>query len=60
MDKIDKKIKIAKGYRLYPKTHDKISKIKKLLNSNNDKEIYNACMFYLKHLQNSNQSKKLI
>lgn len=57
---MDKKVKVAKGYRLYPKTHDKISKIKKMLNSNTDKAIYDACMFYIKHLQDSNQSKKLI
>ncbi|HEX2788059.1 MAG TPA: hypothetical protein VHP32_09155 [Ignavibacteria bacterium] len=51
---MNKKITVAKGYRLHPATHNKISKIKKMLNSNTDKAISSACMFYIKHLQTKN------
>jgi hypothetical protein len=54
-----KEIKVARGYRLYPKTHKKISKIQKLLDSDSDEAIYNACVYYIKNFLEKNKQKSL-
>lgn len=42
-----KQTKIARGYRLYPKTQKQIARIQKLLNSDSDKAIFTACDYFL-------------
>jgi hypothetical protein len=46
--------KIAKGYRLSQTTHNKISKIRKLMNSDSEKALSSACNLLLKYLQTLN------
>ncbi len=53
-----KQIKVAKGYRLFPKTHNRISKIKELLNTDSDKAISAACIFYIKNFSDKTKTKK--
>jgi inorganic triphosphatase YgiF len=40
--------KIARGYRLYPKTLKMIEKIQKMLQSDSDRAISTACNHFLK------------
>ena len=54
-----KEIKVARGYRLYPKTHKKIFKIQKLLNTDSDEAIYNACVYYIKNFLEKNKVKTI-
>ena len=41
--------KIARGFRLYPKTHKKIAELQKLLKTDTDKAIYKACVHFIKN-----------
>ena len=44
-----KQVRVARGYRLLPKTHKKITKIQELLNVDSEEAISTVCMFYLKN-----------
>jgi len=55
-----RQVKIARGYRLYPKTHKKILKIQGLLKSDSEEAIAAACKLYLKtHAEMKGQIKPL-
>lgn len=47
-----KQIRVARGYRLLPKTHKKITKIQALLNADSEEAISTVCMFFLKNYKN--------
>jgi len=44
-----KQIRVARGYRLLPKTHKNISKLQKLLGMDSEEAISTVCRFYLKN-----------
>jgi len=53
-----KQTKIARGYRLYPKTQNQIAKIQKMLKSDSDTAISTACKIFLKEFK-ENKKKEL-
>lgn len=53
-----KPVKISKGYRLSPQTHRKISKIKKIMNTDSDKAIFSACVYYFEYVLKLNNKLK--
>jgi len=52
-----KEIRVARGYRLLPKTHKKIMMIQKLLNADSEEAIATVCKFYLKNYKTSLANK---
>jgi retron-type reverse transcriptase len=50
MNRKNKNIKISKGYRLKPSTHNLIKKIQKLIQSTQEEAIGFACRKYYKEL----------
>lgn len=52
------KEKISKGYRLKPATHEKIRKIKTILNSDSDHVINKACEKLLDEIKNNKTVKQ--
>jgi len=44
--------KISKGYRLKPETHEKIKKVKIILDSDTDYALNKACEKLLKEIEN--------
>ncbi len=55
-----KNLKIARGYRLYPKTQKQIIKIQKMLKSDSDKAIATACDYFLSvHTEIKNKEKNI-
>lgn len=56
-----KNSKIAKGYRLSPQTHKKISKIRKLLNSDSEKALSTICDYFLNlHVEAKDKEKNIL
>ncbi|CAN5451517.1 hypothetical protein BH10BAC5_BH10BAC5_15640 [soil metagenome] len=49
--------KISKGYRMYPATHNKILKIKKMLATDSNNAVLTACTFFIKYYKEQNKSK---
>lgn len=49
-----KELKVARGYRLYPKTQKMILKIQKILKTDADKAISSACENFLKEIRKKN------
>ena len=59
-NKMKKQIKIARGYRLYPKTQNQIARIQKMLKSDSDTAISTACKFFIKeHKENKNKELRI-
>lgn len=52
-----KEVKVARGYRLYPKTQKMILKIQRILNSDADKAVSSACEIFLKEFSKNNYKK---
>ncbi|HMQ79522.1 MAG TPA: hypothetical protein PKE39_02175 [Ignavibacteria bacterium] len=58
MEKIND-IKISKGYRLSPETHNMIKQIQNILNVNTDVVLNKACSRFLTEIQNNKNKNKL-
>lgn len=52
-------MKISKGYRLSPETHNMIKQIQNLLNVNTDIVLNKACSKFLIEIQNNTTKNKL-
>lgn len=52
--------KIARGYRLYPKTLKMIEKVQKLLQADSDKAIFTACNHFLNSQKNKTTEEKTL
>lgn len=52
-------MKISKGYRLSPETHNMIKQIQSILNVNTDIVLNKACSKFLIEIQNNTTKNKL-
>lgn len=52
-------MKISKGYRLSPETHNMIKQIQSILNVNTDVVLNKACSKFLTEIQNNTNKNKL-
>lgn len=51
--------KISKGYRLKPDTHEKINRIKNILNADSDNAINKACEKLLNEIERNSNNKTI-
>ncbi len=58
MEKINE-VKISKGYRLSPETHNMIKQIQNILNVNTDIVLNKVCSKFLSEIQNNTNKNKL-
>jgi len=54
-----KPVRVARGYRLLPKTHKKILKIQELFDLDPEEAISTVCKFYLKHNKGTMKKESL-
>lgn len=52
-----RRAKISKGYRLKPDTHEKINRIKNILNTDSDNAINKACEKLLNEIEKLSNNK---